>query len=97
MNSSSIAAMRHGSLVAFRFTLACTVAATLPLSHIWWSVDPSQAGVEGPAAFAFLLLFALVGAVVATTFFVFASFGHVLLRRQTQLVPWMDAGVAHLH
>src|SRR5437867_3132207 len=83
----------HGLLICFRLMLACVIAAALPVSHVLWGNDPVNAGVDGPVAFAFEVLFAAIGVGSALTFLVLATFAHRLLRQRARLVPWIDASI----
>ncbi len=84
----------HGLLIVTRLVLAAAITAALPLSHLWWGHSPQSAGIDGPSAFAFILVFCGISAAVGIAFMVLGSFVHLFLRRRPRVVRWIDIGLA---
>lgn len=85
---------QHLLVILGRFAWAVLIAAALPLSHLLWGQDPAAVGVDGPSAFAFVLIFVLLSAAAAAAVLAVTSLAHALLRKRIRCVLWIDSGLA---
>ena len=81
---------RHLPPILARIPLAVVVTYAMSLSHNWWG--GTYPG-DGQQAFAFLILFALIGLGAAFAYFVLASLCQFLLRKHPVRFTWIADGV----
>ena len=80
---------RHLPPILARIPLAVVVTYAMSLSHNWWG--GTYPG-DGQKAFAFLILFGLIGLGAALTYFVLGSLCQFLLRKRPVRFTWIADG-----